>query len=85
MIMSAMGGLQGSDGRVPDLSELMDFDEELKTHEQRRKRSARALAAVIHHSFIAIALHDFCRRLHAFAHTFCSQVHVGSHDAGQGR
>jgi hypothetical protein len=35
--MSVRGGLQA--GKVPDISGLMDFDEELKTHEQRRKRS----------------------------------------------
>jgi hypothetical protein len=36
--MSVRGGLQAGDGKVPDISGLMDFDEELKTHEQRRKR-----------------------------------------------
>jgi hypothetical protein len=80
-----MGGVHGGDGKLAGLYGLMHFDEELKTHEQRRKRSARALAAVIRHGFIAISLHDFCRRLHAFAHISCSQVHVGAHDAGQGR
>jgi hypothetical protein len=36
--MSVRGGGKALDAKVPDMSGLMDFDEELKTHEQRRKR-----------------------------------------------
>ena len=54
MNMSARGGLQGGDGKIPDISDLMDFDEELKTHEQRRKRLFHAPAAVACHICCAI-------------------------------